>query len=123
LDGLKKINDQFGHQVGTCALCRAADVLRSHSRAIDTGARHGGDEFALILPETTDQGAQEVLNRVCDRITNDGMQPTISLSAGLAIYPRDGDTAETLLFAADRALYRMKEQHKRNPSFARQAAV
>jgi diguanylate cyclase (GGDEF)-like protein len=123
LDGLKKINDQFGHQVGTRALCRAADVLRSHSRAIDTGARHGGDEFALVLPETTDQGAQEVLNRVCDRITNDGMQPTISLSAGLAIYPRDGDTAETLMVAADRALYRMKEQHKRNPSFVRQAAV
>ena len=123
LDGLKKINDQFGHQVGTRALCRAADMLRFHSRAIDTSARHGGDEFALVLPETMDQGAQEVLSRICDRVTNDGKQPTISQSAGFAICPRDGNTAETLMDAADRALYRMKEQHKRNLSFVKQAAV
>lgn len=123
LDGLKKINDQFGHQVGTRALCRATDVLRSHSRAIDTAARHGGDEFALVLPETMEQGAQEVLSRICDCVSNDGKQPAISLSAGVAIFPRDGNTAEALMDAADRALYRMKEQHKRNPSFVRQAAV
>ena len=123
LDGLKKINDQFGHQVGTRALCRAADVLRFHSRTIDTAARHGGDEFALVLPETMDQGAHEVLSRICDRVTNDGKQPTISLSAGFAIYPRDGNTAESLMGVADRALYRMKEQHKRSPSFVKQAAV
>ena len=123
LDGLKRINDQLGHQVGTRALCRAADVLRFHSRAIDTAARHGGDEFALILPETMDQGAQEVLSRICDRVTNDGKQPTISLSAGFAIYPRDGNTAEALMETADRALYRMKEQHKRNLPLLKRAAV
>jgi diguanylate cyclase (GGDEF)-like protein len=117
LDGLKKINDQFGHQVGTRALCRVADVLRSHSRAIDTAARHGGDEFTLILPETMDQGAQEVLSRICDRITNDGERPTITLSGGCAVHPRDGRTTETLMDAADRALYRMKEQYRQNSSF------
>lgn len=124
LDRLKEINDQFGHQVGTRALCRVADVIRFHSRAIDTAARHGGDEFAMILPETTDQGGQEVLTRICDRVVNDGKQPTISLSGGLAMYPRDGRSAETLMDAADRALYRMKQQHKEsNPTFVRQAAV
>ena len=123
LDGLKKINDRFGHQVGTRALCRAADVLRSQSRAIDTSARHGGDEFALVLPETTDQGALELLARVCDCVASDGQQPAISLSAGLAIYPRDGKTVETLMDAADRTLYRMKEQHKDNPPFLKEAAV
>jgi len=123
LDRLKKVNDQFGHQVGTRALCRAADVIRSHSRAIDTAARHGGDEFALVLPETTDQGAQGVLSRICDRVTNDGKQPTISLSGGFAIYPRDGDTVETLMDASDRALYRMKELHKRNTSLVKEARV
>lgn len=87
LDGLKLINDQFGHQVGTHALCRAADVIRFHSRAIDTAARHGGDEFALILPETTDQGAQEVLGRICDRAVNDGLQPAVSLSGGSLCTP------------------------------------
>ena len=124
LDRLKKINDQFGHQVGTRALCRAADVLRFNSRAIDTAARYGGDEFALVLPETTDQGAREVLTRVCDCVTNDSMEPAISLSAGFAIYPRDGNTAEALMDAADRALYDMKEQHhRRNLPFMKSAAV
>lgn len=121
LDRLKELNDQYGHQVGTRALCRAAAVIRFHSRAIDTAARHGGDEFALVLPETTDQGAQEVLSRICDRVTNDGNQPPISLSGGFAIYPRDADTAETLMDASDRALYRMKEQHKRNASLVKKA--
>ena len=123
LDGLKKINDAFGHQIGTRALCRAADVLRFHSRVIDTSARHGGDEFALVLPETTDQGAQEVVTRVCDRVANDGQQPTISLSAGFAIYPRDGSSVESLMEAADRSLYRMKVQHKSDAAISKQVAV
>jgi diguanylate cyclase (GGDEF)-like protein len=122
LDGLKNINDQFGHQIGTRALCRAAEVLRYYSRAIDTAARHGGDEFALVLPETVEKGAQEVLSRICDRVTVDGNEPPISLSGGYAICPRDGDTAQTLMDAADRALYRMKEQHKRNTLIARQSS-
>lgn len=123
LDGLKKINDEFGHQVGTQALCRAADGLRFHTRAIDTSARHGGDEFALVLPETTNQGAREVMTRVCDRVANDRQQPTISLSAGLAIYPLDGNTVETLMSAADRSLYRTKVQHKSGTPIVKQVAV
>jgi diguanylate cyclase (GGDEF)-like protein len=123
LDGLKKINDQFGHQVGTRALRRVADVLRLHSRGIDTAARHGGDEFTLVLPETTEPGAQEVLTRICDRVADDSQQPAISLSAGCAMFPRDGNTTAALLDAADRALYRMKEQHKRTPSMVKRAAV
>lgn len=122
LDGLKKINDQFGHLAGTRALSRVAKVLRSQSRAIDTAARQGGDEFALILPETTERGAQEVLERVRNLAANDGEQPPISLSAGFALYPRDANTAEKLMEAADRALYEMKEQHKINPQLVKQAA-
>lgn len=123
LDGLKQINDQFGHQVGTRALCRAADVLRVHSRAIDTAARHGGDEFALVLPETALEGAQEVMSRICERTANDGENPPISLSAGFAIYPQHGNSAETLMAAADRALYIAKEAHKRNALLLSKAAV
>lgn len=123
LDGLKQINDEFGHQVGTRALCRAADVLRLHSRTIDISARHGGDEFALVLPETAEQGALEVLTRVCERVAKDGQQPLISLSGGFAIYPRDGNTVETLMDAADRALYRMKTQRKIKPPLWKQTAV
>lgn len=123
LDGLKKINDQFGHQVGTRALCRVADVLRGDSRAIDTGARYGGDEFALILPETSEHGAEDALQRVCDCVAERDDGPPISVSGGLAIYPRDGDTIETLVDAADRSLYRMKNSHEGNSHLAKQTAT
>jgi diguanylate cyclase (GGDEF)-like protein len=110
LDGLKRINDQYGHLVGTRAICRVANALRIHSRAIDTAARQGGDEFALVLPETGGKGAQEVATRVCDRVSNDAEAPHISISAGIAVYQQDGQTIEALMSAADQALYKMKGQ-------------
>lgn len=108
LNGLKRINDQFGHLVGSRALCRVADVLRLHSRTIDTCARYGGDEFVLILRETGMEAGKEVGRRICDRVANDMEQPRISVSVGVAVYPADGATIEALLDSADRALYRVK---------------
>ena len=108
LDGLKQINDRFGHLVGSQALCRVADVLCICSRKLDTPARFGGDEFALVLPETGQVPANLVARRICDRVANDGREPQLSLSVGVAIYPQDGETIETLLGAADVALYLMK---------------
>jgi diguanylate cyclase (GGDEF)-like protein len=108
LDGLKKINDNYGHLVGSKALCRVADVLRVNSRTIDTAARYGGDEFALVLPETGMNAAQEVARRICDRVARDGSFPSITASAGFAVYPQDGEKIETLLNIADQVLYRDK---------------
>jgi diguanylate cyclase (GGDEF)-like protein len=108
LDGLKKINDAHGHLVGSRALCRLAEVLRAHSRQIDTPARFGGDEFAVVLPETTATQAQQIAGRIRDRIASDGESPPISAAVGAAIFPDDGDSIDTLLSAADRALYGMK---------------
>ena len=108
LDGLKGINDRFGHVVGSQALCRLADVLCMCSRNLDTPARFGGDEFALVMPETGKGQATLVARRVCANLANDGRHPKLSVSVGLSIYPKDGETVETLLGAADAALYLVK---------------
>src|SRR6266851_10191162 len=71
LDGLKQINDRYGHQTGSHALCRVADVL-SFCRDIDTAARYGGDEFAVVLPETGVEAANQVAQRICGSLPMTG---------------------------------------------------
>jgi two-component system cell cycle response regulator len=105
LDRLKTINDRYGHLVGSRAICRVAEVIRGSCRAIDTAVRYGGDEFALILPETDEVAARRVARRIGERLAADPERPGISVSVGVALYPRDGDAAESLLGAADRDLY------------------
>lgn len=109
VDHLKKINDRHGHVTGSRALCRAADALRQYCRAMDSAARFGGDEFALVLPETSGAAARQIITRVAAQIANDGQSPPVSISGGYAVYPDDGDSVERLLEAADRQLY----EHKR----------
>jgi diguanylate cyclase (GGDEF)-like protein len=108
LDGLKRINDDHGHLVGSRALCRVGGIMRAHCREVDTPARFGGDEFALVLPETTAKGAEQTAARIRERVANDGDIPPISVSVGTAVFPEDGKTIETLLSRADRSLYDMK---------------
>jgi diguanylate cyclase (GGDEF)-like protein/PAS domain S-box-containing protein len=110
LDGLKGINDSHGHVIGSQALCRLADVLSSCCRVIDTPARFGGDEFAVILPETNAKEASLVAQRVCESVANDDKGPKLSVSFGIAVHPPNGDTIESLLRHADSELYLMKEQ-------------
>ncbi len=108
MDGLKIINDQYGHLTGSRALVRIGKILRNHSRAIDTAARYGGDEFALVLPEAGKDIASRVVSRIRERLSAEPEHPALSVSAGVAAFPQDGDTPEKLLGAADRALYVMK---------------
>jgi diguanylate cyclase (GGDEF)-like protein/PAS domain S-box-containing protein len=110
LDGLKRINDQYGHVTGSRALCRIADVLSFCCRDIDTAARFGGDEFALVLPETNAAAAALVAKRICDCVANDGKGPKLSVSVGSAIYRENGERIDSLLSAADLAMYAMKRQ-------------
>jgi diguanylate cyclase (GGDEF)-like protein len=110
LDGLKRINDRCGHLVGNQALCRLADVLSACCRGIDTPARFGGDEFAVVLPETHAQDANQVARRICESLASDGNGPTLSVSVGIAVYPHQGYSIERLLCEADSKLYLMKQQ-------------
>jgi diguanylate cyclase (GGDEF)-like protein len=113
LDGLKKINDRHGHVIGSRALCRVATILRLNSRSIDTAARYGGDEFALVLPETNTNAAEQVADRIRNCLSDDEEVPVLSISIGVATFPKCGGSVQELLEYADRALYAMKEQSKR----------
>jgi diguanylate cyclase (GGDEF)-like protein/PAS domain S-box-containing protein len=112
MDGLKQLNDSFGHMTGSQALCRTADALTLFCRDIDTAARFGGDEFALLLPETGREPAHSVARRISSSIAEDSNGPRISVSVGVGVYPLDGDNVESLVSAADAAMYAMKRQRK-----------
>ena len=116
LDKLKKINDRHGHLVGSRVLCRLASALGESSRAMDTTARYGGDEFVLILPEASEDVAQQVAHRITEQVAADVEPPSYSVSFGLALYPRDGETPEQLVAAADRALYAAKAARRPSPA-------
>jgi diguanylate cyclase (GGDEF)-like protein/PAS domain S-box-containing protein len=118
LDGLKGINDQFGHLAGDRALFRLARTLEDCCRSVDTAARQGGDEFALVLPETGPAAASLVARRICNLLEKDSEEPSLSVSFGVATYPDEADSVGTLLYAADRALYAMKDKR---PMVARSA--
>jgi diguanylate cyclase (GGDEF)-like protein len=121
LDGLKTINDSYGHLVGSRAICRLADVLRIHCRAVDTAARYGGDEFALVLPESGEEEARRVADRIREVMANDDEPPHLSASIGVSVYRGDGERIEKLLSEADKHLYAEKTKRaKRNAAAASQ---
>ena len=113
LDGFKSINDTYGHEVGDQVLRVAAERLRSCCREVDTAARMGGDEFALIHPGVSDPNAAVlVANRLIvalgEPIVVDGDSCSVGASVGIALFPRDGQAVETLVRAADAAMYASK---------------
>jgi len=113
IDGLKRINDTQGHLAGSEAICSLAEALRIECRAIDTAARYGGDEFAVLMPDTNAEGARNLAHRVERRLAKEIKNPRVSFSYGVGHYPNDGKTLQQLLAVADQPLYEMKKS-KRN---------
>jgi diguanylate cyclase (GGDEF)-like protein len=116
LDDFKLVNDTFGHLFGDRVLTWTAELIRSTLRASDIPARYGGDEFAIILPETDEEEARAVAGRIVAAFRDHhfvsegrGAVP-IGTSIGAASFPADGRTATELIAAADRALYRVKHE-------------
>lgn len=116
IDDLKRLNDEYGHQVGSTAIQMLAATLKDVVRASDCVARFGGDEFVLILKDADRAGAQIVINRVREMLTTEKLQGApgelISVSAGVAMFGQDGATSEEVLAVADAAMYEDKRSRK-----------
>lgn len=114
IDHFKKINDDFGHEVGDHALQRIGRAVRHTFRTTDTACRYGGEEFALIFPETSKEEGARLAERL--RVLVESLPPNaevpraLTASFGVAAYPQDADEPADLLRAADRALYQAKAQ-------------
>jgi len=114
IDRFKNINDTYGHPVGDVVLKRVAAILSGQSRRVDIVARYGGEEFVLVLPDTDGEGAAIFANKLREEIeaqvmTSDHGSFKVTISMGVAEYPRDGDQRHGLIEKSDQALYHCKE--------------
>jgi diguanylate cyclase (GGDEF)-like protein len=115
VDHFKCYNDANGHPMGDAALQKLAWILSETSREVDSACRYGGEEFAVIAPETPKQGAIGLAGRLCNRIESAAFDKVevmpggkFTVSIGVAAYPEDAATKSDLIERADRALYRAK---------------
>jgi diguanylate cyclase (GGDEF)-like protein len=116
VDQFKQVNDKWGHAAGDALLVKIGELASSHIRGGDIACRYGGDEFVLVLPEASRQTTRQRAIRFGKLVRSLQMQHsgsefgTLTISAGVAIYPDHGSSGDTLLRAADKALYRAKER-------------
>jgi len=118
LDSMKAVNDTHGHRLGDDLLARFGRFLLDHTRASDIPARIGGDEFAIILPDTSDRAAIILMTRLAEKLEGTTMiedgETTINISAsvGLSGFPHDGISVDAIMQKADAAMYENKHERK-----------
>jgi diguanylate cyclase (GGDEF)-like protein/PAS domain S-box-containing protein len=122
LDGFKNVNDSLGHSVGDRLLSVVADRLARCARASDTVARHGGDEFVIVMTDTVDEQSliawmERVRASISEPVWLDGTELYVGCSMGASLFPQDGDDAETLMKKADLAMYRAKDMGRNTFQF------
>ncbi len=114
VDKFKRINDTFGHQIGNIALKKIADLISTSVRNIDVVARYGGEEFIIAVSNSNKNGAEQIANRIVSNVANNffifnDQRIKITVSVGMAEFPKDSDQVQILIDAADKAMYTAKK--------------
>ena len=126
LDHFKQVNDRHGHLVGSKLLWVIGDVIKAHLRLIDYAFRYGGDEFVVLLPQTSKENALGVVRRIKELLTTrvflteEKLDIKVTASFGLAAFPEDGRTRKEILRMADEAMYMVKNTTRNNIALAGQ---
>lgn len=119
LDGFKAVNDNFGHKAGDQMLKEIGRVIRDHLREYDFLARYAGDEFVAIIPETDELDINELCTRIEDGVNDfvfrvgENQFARVGISIGTAAFPKNGESLDQVIVAADKAMYSVKDLHKR----------
>jgi diguanylate cyclase (GGDEF)-like protein len=119
LDEFKAVNDTFGHKAGDMMLKEISKVMREQLREYDFLARYAGDEFVAVVPETPGFPIEELCRRIEQAVLDFSLpvgnkgSARVGISIGAACYPRDGETLDQVLIAADHNMYATKAAHKR----------
>lgn len=114
IDGLKKINDEYGHAVGDIMIANLAKVMDKHTRASDVSARLGGDEFAVLMPDTDKRGAFALAQRLWEELErapmyeHEGLRVMLNVSIGVSGFPWGGEDADEMMHWADADMYANK---------------